>query len=388
MRHELGKENCFFVHVTLVPWIAAAQELKTKPTQHSVKELRTIGIQPDMLLCRSERFIAADIKEKIALFCDVDANAVITARDVTSVYEVPVGFAAEGVDEIILKHLRLDAGPRDLTRWTGMLDRLQNPRDEVTIGLVGKYVEYEDSYKSLKEALLHGGLAHQLKVNINWIEAEGVTGPGWERQLEGYDGILVPGGFGKRGVDGMLNAIRYARERKVPYFGICLGMQTLVIEFARNVCGLEAADSTEFNPGTPHRVIFKLRELKGVDELGGTMRLGAWPCTLKEGSFAHRAYGTREISERHRHRYEFNREYEERLRAGGLRITGETQDQTYVEICEIADHPWFLGCQFHPEFKSKPLEPHPLFRAFLGAAYRFRQKRLEEENVPLYSRAD
>jgi CTP synthase len=387
VRHELGKENCFFVHVTLVPWIAAAQELKTKPTQHSVKELREIGIQPDMLLCRSERFIASDIKDKIALFCDVDADAVITARDVTSVYEVPVMFAAEKVDEIILQHLRLDASPRDLGRWNSMLHRMQNPQDEVTIGLVGKYVEYEDSYKSLKEALLHGGLAHQLKVNINWIEAEGVTGSAWERQLEGYDGILVPGGFGKRGVDGMLHAIRFARERKVPYFGICLGMQTLVIEFARNVCGLEDADSTEFNPATPHRVIFKLRELKGIDELGGTMRLGAWPCVLKEGSFAHRAYGIRDISERHRHRYEFNREYEERLRAAGLRITGATPDETYVEICEIEEHPWFLGCQFHPEFKSKPLEPHPLFKAFIGAAYRYRQKRLEEENAPLYSRA-
>ena len=257
-----------------------------------------------------------------------------------------------------------------------MLERMENPRDEVTIGLVGKYVEYEDSYKSLKEALLHGGLAHELKVNIHWIEAEGVVGEDWERQLEGYDGILVPGGFGKRGIDGMLNAIRYARERKVPYFGICLGMQTLVIEYARNVCGLEDADSTEFNPGTPHRVIFKLRELKGVDELGGTMRLGGWPCRLAEDSFAYRAYGAREISERHRHRYEFNREYEDRLKAAGLRITGETPDSTYVEICEIADHPWFLGCQFHPEFKSKPMEPHPLFKAFIGAAYGYRQTRV------------
>jgi CTP synthase len=388
MRHEMGRENCVFVHVTLVPWIAAAQELKTKPTQHSVKELRAIGIQPDILVCRAERYIAPEIKEKIALFCDVDANAVITARDVKSVYEVPVVFAGEGVDEIVLRLLKLEAGPRDLTRWTAMLERMQNPLDDVTIGLVGKYVEYEDSYKSLKEALLHGGLAHQVRVNIHWIEAEGVHGPDWRRQFEGYDGILVPGGFGKRGVDGMLNAIRYAREEKVPYFGICLGMQTLVIEYARNVCGLAEADSTEFNPGTPHRVIFKLRELKGIDELGGTMRLGAWPCVLKEGSFAHRAYGAREISERHRHRYEFNREYEDQLKAAGLRITGETPDGTYVEICEIEDHPWFLGCQFHPEFKSKPLEPHPLFTSFIGAAHKRRQKRLAEEREPLYSRAD
>jgi len=391
MRHEQGRDNCVFVHVTLVPWIAAAQELKTKPTQHSVKELRAIGIQPDVLLCRSERSIGPDMKDKIALFCDVDSSAVVTARDVASVYEVPIVFAGEGVDEIVLRLLKLEAGPRDLSRWTSMLDRMQNPVDHVTIGLVGKYVEYEDSYKSLKEALLHGGLAHQLKVDINWIEAEGVNGANWERQLEGYDGILVPGGFGKRGIDGMLNAIRYARENQVPYFGICLGMQTMVIEFARNVCGLEQADSTEFNPGTPDRVIFKLRELKGIDDLGGTMRLGAWPCHLLEGSHAQKAYGSREISERHRHRYEFNREYEQRLTACGLQITGQTPDQTYVEICEVPAHPWFLGCQFHPEFKSKPLEPHPLFKAFVGAAYGYRRQRL----APLarhaehqYSRAD
>jgi CTP synthase len=314
---------------------------------------------------------------------------VVTARDVHSVYEVPIGFAGEGVDEIVLRHLRIDAPPRDLSRWMAMLERMQNPRDEVSIALVGKYVEYEDSYKSLKEALLHGGLAHQIKVNIQWIEAEGVVGPDWETQLAGYDGVLVPGGFGKRGIDGMLNAIRYARERLVPYFGICLGMQTLVIEYARNVCGLEDADSTEFNPGTPHRVIFKLRELKGVDELGGTMRLGSWPCRLADNSFAYRAYGTREIHERHRHRYEFNREYEEQLTAAGLRITGETPDRTYVEICEIAGHPWFLGCQFHPEFKSKPMEPHPLFRAFIGAAYEHRKRRARErQQEPQYSRAD
>jgi CTP synthase len=246
----------------------------------------------------------------------------------------------------------------------------------VSIGLVGKYVEYEDSYKSLKEALIHGALAHNLRVEIHWIEAEGVDGEDWERQLEDYDAILVPGGFGKRGIEGMINAIRYARENKVPYFGICLGMQTMVIEYARNVCGLERADSSEFDPGTPHRVIYKLRELKGIDDLGGTMRLGAWPCVLKEGSFAYQAYGAPEISERHRHRYEFNREYEEILTAAGLRITGETPDRTYVEICEIQDHPWYLGCQFHPEFKSKPLEPHPLFRSFIGAAYEQRKRRM------------
>jgi CTP synthase len=389
MRHEQGRSNCIFVHVTLVPFIAAAGEMKTKPTQHSVKELRALGIQPDILVCRSERFIPQEMKEKIALFCDVDVEAVVTGRDVKSVYEVPVTYANEGVDEIVLRLLKIDAPPRDITRWTEMLERLQNPRDEVTIGLVGKYVEYEDSYKSLKEALLHGGLAHQLKVNIHWIEAEGVVGEDWERQLDGYDGILVPGGFGKRGIEGMINSIRYARENNVPYFGICLGMQTMVIEYARNVCGLEGADSTEFNPGTPHRVIFKLRELKGVDELGGTMRLGSWPCKLIESSFAYRAYGTREIHERHRHRYEFNREYEDRLKAAGLRITGETPDNTYVEICEIAGHPWYLGCQFHPEFRSKPMEPHPLFKSFIGAAYqqRLRRQQAGVRTEPQYTRA-
>src|SRR5687767_82236 len=394
MRHEQGRSNCIFVHVTLVPWIAAAQEMKTKPTQHSVKELRAIGIQPDILICRSERFIPQDMKEKIALFCDVDVAAVVTARDVKSVYQVPVEFAAESVDEIVLRLLAIDAKPRDLEKWQSMLDRLENPNDEVSIAIVGKYVEYEDSYKSLKEALLHGGLAHQLKVHVNWIEAEGVAGDNWQRQLEGFDGILVPGGFGKRGIDGMLNAIRFARESKVPYFGICLGMQTLVIEFARNVCGLAGADSTEFDPDPQHRVIYKLRELKGVDELGGTMRLGAYPCELAPGSFARAAYGVDTISERHRHRYEFNREYEEILTSHGLRLSGQTPDGVYVEICELPDHPWFLGCQFHPEFKSKPLEPHPLFSAFVGAAVAHRERRLSGKvrkavpASPQYSHAD
>jgi len=376
LRHEVGRENAIFVHVTLVPWIAAAQELKTKPTQHSVKELRAIGIQPDMLLCRTERFLARELKEKIALFCDVEVEAVISARDVTSVYEVPLVFAEQHVDEIILRSLKLEAGPRRLERWSAMLERLKNPADEVNIALVGKYTVYEDSYKSLKEALLHGGLAHDLKVNIRWIDSEGLLVPEALRQLGQFDGILVPGGFGKRGIEGMIEAIRFAREERVPYFGICLGMQTMVVEFARHVCGLERADSTEFDPATPHRMIYKLRELTGVDELGGTMRLGAYECVLAEGSFAHCAYGSRQISERHRHRYEFNREYEPVLTAAGMRIAGETPDGVYVEICEISDHPWFLGCQFHPEFKSKPLEPHPLFRAFIGAAYEHRQKRL------------
>ena len=392
MRHEEGRENTLFVHLTLVPWIAAAQELKTKPTQHSVKELRAIGIQPDMLLCRSERQLPQEVKEKIALFCDVDVRSVITARDVRSVYEIPLVFADQGVDEAILRMLHLEAGKRNLSRWTEMIERMNNPLREVNIGLVGKYVEYEDSYKSLKESLLHAGIAHQARVNIEWIESEQMEWPNCREYLHRFDGILVPGGFGKRGIAGMLHAIRCAREDKIPYFGICLGMQTMVIEFARNVCGLADADSTEFNPTTPYRVIYKLRELKGVDELGGTMRLGAYPCKLVDGSFAHRAYKNLEISERHRHRYEFNREFETQLTEGGLRLTGQTPDGVYVEICEFPDHPWFLGCQFHPEFKSKPLEPHPLFTAFLAAALHYREDKRHhvEERAPAreYSHAE
>ena len=385
LRHELGRDNTYFVHVTLVPWIAAARELKTKPTQHSVKELRAIGIQPDMLVCRSEKELSLDLKEKIALFCDVEADAVIAAIDVESVYQIPLEFAGQRVDEIILRAFHQPAGERNLSRWTDMLRRMKKPVGTVDIGVVGKYVEYEDSYKSLKEALLHGGLAHDRKVNLTWIEAQDLAWPSCARFLERFDGILVPGGFGKRGIEGMLHAIRYARENKVPYFGICLGMQTLVIEFARNVCGMEGADSTEFNPDPPYRVIYKLRELKGVDELGGTMRLGAYACQLAEDSFAREAYGGPLISERHRHRYEFNREFEKVLTGAGLRLTGQTPDGVYVEICEIPDHPWFLGCQVHPEFKSKPLEPHPLFRSFIGAAVKQREKRLAGSRMPQYS---
>src|ERR1700678_3652886 len=296
MRQELGRERTLFMHVTLVPFIAAAQELKTKPTQHSVKELLSIGIQPDILLCRTDRFLAKEIKSKIALFCNVQEEAVITAKDVASVYEVPLVFATEGVDTLVLRYLHIEAKERDLKNWEELVHRVYNPKAEVTIGIVGKYVEYEDSYKSLKEALVHGALAHNLKLEVNWIEAEGLesadkTDKGadksFEAQLEEYDGLLVPGGFGKRGIEGMLKAIQYARERHVPYFGICLGMQTACIEFARNVCGLADANSSEFDPATPHRVIYKLRELRGVEELGGTMRLGAWPCKIEPGTLAY-----------------------------------------------------------------------------------------------------
>src|SRR6201993_1283659 len=385
MRQELGREHTLFVHVTLVPFIAAAQELKTKPTQHSVKELLSIGIQPDILLCRTDRFLAKDIKSKIALFCNVSEEAVITAKDVASIYEVPLVFGNEGVDTLVLKYLHMEARDRDLSKWEDIVHRVYNPKDTVTIGIVGKYVEYEDSYKSLKEALTHGALAQNLKLKITWLEAEGLESKSpedrsYEAQLEGFDGILVPGGFGKRGIEGMLNAIRYAREKRVPYFGICLGMQTACIEFARNVCGLREANSSEFDPATQHRVIYKLRELLGVEEMGGTMRLGAWTCILQPDSLASRAYGgATEISERHRHRYEFNREYEALLTGGGLQISGTTPDATYVEIVEIPGHPSFLGCQFPPEFKSKPLEPHPLFREFIAASYRNRRFRFASE---------
>jgi CTP synthase len=387
MRQDLGRDNTLFVHVTLIPWIAAAQELKTKPTQHSVKEMLSIGIQPDILLCRSDRAVPREMRHKIAAFCNVEETAVIAAKDVASIYEVPLSFAHEGVDALVLKYLRIDAREPDLSRWRDLVDRAYNPKAEVSIGIVGKYVEYEDSYKSLKEALVHGALAHNLKLRVTWIEAEGletrdeqgVPTRDYERQLEGFDGILVPGGFGKRGIEGMLNAIRYARESLTPYFGICLGMQTACIEYARNVCGLTKANSGEFDPATPHRIIYKLRELTGVEEMGGTMRLGAWDCVMEPDSLAAHAYGRSEISERHRHRYEFNREYEPILTGAGLRLTGTTPDSTYVEIVEIPTHPFFLGCQFHPEFKSKPLEPHPLFREFIAASFRSRRNLVGSE---------
>jgi CTP synthase len=371
MRLELGSENTLFVHVTLVPFIAAAGELKTKPTQHSVKEMLGIGIQPDILLCRSDRHIPTDLKKKIALFCNVADSCVISMEDVATIYAVPVELGREGLDAQILRLLKLEEHPhpQDLQPWIELVHRVSHPAGESRIAIVGKYVQLEDAYKSLREALLHGGLAHDHKTVLEWIEAEEIDSVQTAAaKLRGFDGILVPGGFGKRGVQGMIYTIQYARENKVPFFGICLGMQCATVEYARDVAGLERADTTECDPQSPHRVIYKLRELLGVDEMGGTMRLGAWPCKLEPGSFANRAYGKTEISERHRHRYEFNRDYEKILTSAGLRITGRTPDENYVEIVEAPDHPWFLGCQFHPEFKSKPLEPHPLFSAFIGAA--------------------
>ena len=369
MRQETGRDNSLFIHLTLVPYIPTAGELKTKPTQHSVKELLEIGIQADILLCRTDRYLSPDMKSKIALFCNVTEAAVITAKDVGSVYEVPLVLSAEGLDDQIVRLLHLPQAERNMQPWEMLMERVNNPLDEVSIGVVGKYVALEDAYKSLREALVHGGLQHNLKTRIHWVEAESMESIDGPSRLAEFDGILVPGGFGKRGIAGMIRAIQFAREEKVPYFGICLGMQCAVIEYARNVCGLTEAHSTEFEQNTPYPVIYKLRDLLGVDTIGGTMRLGAYPANLTSGSRAHRVYNASVISERHRHRYEFNRAFEEALTRNGLVISGVSPDKNFVEIVEIEDHPWFLACQFHPEFKSRPLEPHPLFASFIGASY-------------------
>jgi CTP synthase len=374
MRNEVGRENSIFVHLTLVPYIATSGELKTKPTQHSVKELREIGIQPDILLCRTDRLLPRDIKAKIALFCNVAEGDVVTALDVQNIYEVPMVLHSEGLDSAIVHHLQFPDQEPDLSHWSRLLDVGRHPRETVRIGIVGKYVEFEDSYKSLNEALYHGGLANQARVELKWIESEGLLDETIREQLAPYDGILVPGGFGKRGIAGMLRGIRHVRTERIPYFGICLGMECAVIEFARNVCGLEA-DSSEFDAAAPHRVFYMLRELLGTDVMGGNMRLGAFPCVLEEGSLASLCYRKREISERHRHRYEFNREYEKILASYGMRFSGNSPDRNFVEIIELPDHPWFLGCQFHPEFKSKPFQPHPLFAGFIEAALRHKRRR-------------
>jgi CTP synthase len=369
-RQDVGRDNTLYIHLTLVPFIGAAGELKTKPTQHSVRDLRSIGIQPDILLCRTDRFIDPDIKRKIALFCDVAEEAVITAKDVATIYEVPIVLAAEGLDRIVLKYLHLPQTERRMQQWEDLVNRIKHPVDEITIHVVGKYVGYEDSYKSLNEALYHGGFPHRLKVNIKWIEAESLEEPDGPALLDGADGILVPGGFGNRGTRGMMKAAEIARERRTPYFGICYGFQWATVEYARNVAGLADADSTECNPDTPTKVIYKLRDLLGVDELGGTMRLGEYACQLTPGSLAERAYGARLIHERHRHRYEFNCLYEPALAEHGLKISGRSPDSKFVEIAELPGHPWYLAVQFHPEFKSKPTRPHPLFASFVEASYR------------------
>ena len=373
IRQDVGRENTLYVHLTLVHFISTAGEVKTKPTQHSVRDLRAIGIQPDILLCRTDRILESEIKKKIALFCDVSEEAVITARDVDNIYKVPLVLAAEGLDRIALKHLNLSNERRNMRAWEDLVTRIQHPKDDLTICVVGKYVGYEDSYKSLNEAVYHAGFKHRLKIKIKWIESEELEVPDGEQLLDGADGILVPGGFGDRGSRGMMCAARIARERLIPYFGICYGFQWAAVEFARNVCDLENADSTECSPNAPHKVIYKLRDLLGVDDLGGTMRLGAYACELTADSKAYAAYGERQISERHRHRYEFNRKYERPLEEHGLRIAGQSPDGKFVEVLELPEHPWYVAVQFHPEFKSKPLQPHPLFDRFVDASYQHKQ---------------
>lgn len=382
MGNEEGAGNALFVHVTLVPYIAAAGELKTKPTQHSVRDLREIGIAPDILLCRSEKPLSRDLRGKIALFCNVKESAVISAQDVDTIYDVPLAFHEQGLDDLIVSLLRLEAqAPQaDLTEWRNLVATIREPSGgETSIAIVGKYVELEDSYKSLREALTHGGVANNLRVDVKWIESEELMDDDYEDRLRDFDAILVPGGFGKRGVNGMIRAITYARKTRTPYFGICLGMQTACIEYARNVCELKDADSTEFDLETPHPIIFKLRDLVDVEELGGTMRLGAWPCRLAPGSLVQEVYGgADEISERHRHRYEFNPEYRQRLEKEGLVFSGVSPDGKFVEMIELSRdvHPWFIGCQFHPEYKSQPLNAHPLFASFVRAAH---ENRLHSE---------
>jgi CTP synthase len=383
-RQELGRGNAVNIHLTLVPYIAAADELKTKPTQHSVRELREIGISADLLLCRVDRTLPDDMKRKIALFCNLEPRQVIAARDVPTIYEVPLMFCREGLDDILLELLNLPHYDRDLSRWESLVARIRNPHHRVRVGIVGKYVEFPDAYKSLNEALLHGGIANDCAVELVYVPSEGVEGGSWPREIFEVDALLVPIGFGPRGTEGKIRAIRYAREHKVPFFGICLGMQCMTIEYARNVCGIKDATSSEFDPETDHAVIYKLRDLLGVEEMGGTMRLGAYPCRLKEGTLARRIYGVPEISERHRHRYEVNQKYLPSLVEHGLVISGLSPDGKFVEMVELPDHPWFLGCQFHPEYKSKPTEPHPLFVSYIAAALahkteKERRERQEEE---------
>ncbi len=372
LRQDLGRDNTLYIHLTLVPFIPSAHELKTKPTQHSVRDLRSIGIQPDVLLCRTDRPLERDMKRKIALFCDVDEEAVITAQDVSSIYEVPMNLAGQGLDQILLKRLHLPDTQAHMEPWTELVERVKNPKDEITLHFVGKYVEYEDSYKSINEALHHGGFRHRLKVNLKYVETEALETPEGLKQLDDAVGILVGPGFGERGSRGMMAAAEFARRNRVPYFGICYGFQWAVVEFARNVAGLDEADSTEVAEDAAHKVIYKLRDLLGVDDMGGTMRLGSYACRLAPDSLAFRLYGEEIIHERHRHRYEFNCLYEKQLVDRGLRVVGRSLDGKFVEIVELPGHPWYLAVQFHPEFKSKPLRPHPLFAGFVEAAYKYK----------------
>ncbi len=365
VRTDVGRENVCYIHIALVPYIATAGELKTKPVQHSVKELRTVGIAPDIILCRTDRFLPKTVKAKIALFCNVDEDAVITAKDVETIYEVPLILHNEGLDEKIGQLLNIWSGRPQLKPWRDLIHVANHPDCEISIGMVGKYIELTESYKSLNEALYHGGFANKARVRIEYFDSEKLDD---SAVLAGVDGILVPHGFGVRGADGKIAAAQYAREQSIPYLGICFGMQFAVIDYARHVAGLEAANSTEVDEGTPHPVIDILPEQRKIDEKGGTMRLGAYPCVIRPGTRAHEAYGRERIEERHRHRYEFNPEYRDRLVQAGLVLSGMSPDDRLVEIVELPDHPWYLACQFHPEFSSTPFRPHPLFVAFVAAA--------------------
>ncbi len=373
-RYDVGEENVLYIHLTLVPYISASGELKTKPTQHSVQKLREIGIQPDLLLCRTDRTLSREIKSKIALSCNVALDSVFTATDVDSIYEVPLVFHEEGVDEKIIELLNIWTRKPDLKEWKGLVQRIKNPLQEVTIAIVGKYVNLTDSYKSLNEALRHGGFKHNTKVHLKFIDSEDLESRPLEEVLDQIDGILVPGGFGDRGIEGKINAVQYAREKKIPFFGICLGMQIACIEFARNVVGLKKANSREFDSHTPDPIIDLMSAQKAVLHKGATMRVGAYPCSLEKGSLAAQIYGEREISERHRHRFEFNNIYRDRLKSQGLVFSGVSPDGALVEIVEYPDHPFFIGCQFHPEFKSKPMAPHPIFEAFISQTIAYSKK--------------
>jgi len=381
-RWDRGRENVLYVHLTLVPYISAAGEVKTKPTQHSVKELTGLGIQPDILLCRTDRPLEAKIKAKIAHFCNVDERAVITARDVDCIYEVPLALHEEGIDERLVEKLNMWTGAPNLAKWQKVVQTAKTARDVVRIAVVGKYVDLADSYKSLNEALAHGGFANECKVALDFVDSEKIVTDGLPDDLTGADGVLVPMGFGPRGTEGKIAAVRYAREEKVPFFGICFGMQMAVIEYARNVCGLTGANSSEVDERTAHPVIHLMESQHTVTRKGGTMRLGAYPCSLSEHSLAARVYGKRKISERHRHRYEFNNAYRDQLTKAGLILSGVSPDESLVEIVELADHPWFIGCQFHPEFKSRPFDCHPLFKGFIRAA---QQRSAEIHKTPLLS---
>jgi len=387
-RTEAGRGNVLNIHVTLVPYIKGSDELKTKPTQHSVKELLQIGIQPEILLVRVDRPLPPELRDKISLFCNVESRAVIPAQDADTIYEVPLKLAAEGLDEIVLELLNLPKGQRDLSRWRQVVDAVRGVSSEVSVGIVGKYVDLADSYKSLNEALIHGGLTNGVKVNVVFIDAEDLEGSGYPEQLFEVDSILVPGGFGKRGIEGMIRAIEFARGHKIPFFGICLGLQTAVVEYARNVCGLTGAHSTEFVSVPAYKVIYKMRELVGVDQMGGTMRLGKYPCRLTPSSLAWKAYGGDEVWERHRHRYEVNPEYVPLFEEKGLVVSGKSPDRMFVEVIELPDHPWFLACQFHPEFKSRPYDPHPIFSSFVAAAMDYRNRKRAEAEEEDAARAE